>query len=47
VCGPPLIGFLARLTSLPVALGLVPLLVAGVALGTARVTALRPSVAIG
>ena len=44
VCGPPLIGQLASLTSLPVALGLIPVLVTGVALGCARVTALRPTV---
>ncbi|WP_375499168.1 MFS transporter [uncultured Jatrophihabitans sp.] len=41
VCGPPVIGQVASLTSLPVALGLVPLLVAGVAVGCARVVALR------
>ena len=43
VCGPPIIGQLARLASLPVALGLVPLLVAAVAVGCARVTTLRPA----
>ena len=41
VCGPPLIGQLATLTSLPVALGLLPVLVAAVAVGCARVVALR------
>jgi len=34
VCGPPLIGHIASLTSLPLALGLIPLLTALVAVGT-------------
>lgn len=41
VCGPPLIGHLAGITSLPFALGLVPVLTAFIALATRRVTALR------
>lgn len=46
VCGPPLIGQLAALTSLPVALGLLAVLAAAVAVGCARVTALRPRTAL-
>ena len=41
VCGPPLIGHLASLTSLPVALGLLPFLTAFVAVGTLASRALR------
>lgn len=41
VCGPPLIGQLADLTSLPIALGLVPVLTAVIAVSAARSTALR------
>lgn len=41
VCGPPIIGQLAGLTSLPVALGLVPVLTAFIAVASARVVALR------
>lgn len=40
VCGPPIIGQLADLTSLPVALGLVPLLTALVAIAAARMPTL-------
>ena len=40
VCGPPIIGQLADLTSLPVALGLVPLLTALVAAAAARMPTL-------
>ncbi|WP_375483079.1 MFS transporter [uncultured Jatrophihabitans sp.] len=43
VLGPPLIGQLAHLTSLAVALGVIPVLVAGVAVGCAKVAALRPT----
>ncbi len=41
VCGPPLIGRLATLASLPVALGLLPFLTAFVAVGTLLSRALR------
>jgi hypothetical protein len=41
VCGPPLIGHIASLTSLPLALGLIPLLTAFVAVGTLVSPALR------
>jgi MFS family permease len=41
VCGPPLIGRLASLTSLPVALGLLPLLTAFIVAGTALAPALK------
>jgi MFS family permease len=41
VFGPPIIGQLAAATSLPVALGLVPLLTAFIAVATRRVAALR------
>jgi predicted MFS family arabinose efflux permease len=41
VCGPPLIGELAAATSLPVALGLVPVLTAVVAVATALAAPLR------
>jgi len=41
VCGPPLIGHLATLASLPVALGLLPFLTAFVAVGTLASRALR------
>jgi MFS family permease len=41
VCGPPLIGHLAALTSLPMALGLLPLLTAFVAVGALASPALR------
>jgi fucose permease len=41
VCGPPLIGQLANATSLPLALGLVPVLTAVIAVATRHVTALR------
>lgn len=41
VCGPPLIGQLARATSLPVALVVIPVLTAFIALACARVSALR------
>ena len=41
VCGPPLIGHLASLASLPVALGLLPFLTAFVAVGTLVSRALR------
>jgi MFS family permease len=37
VCGPPIIGQLAGVTSLPVALALVPVLTAGIAISTRRV----------
>jgi fucose permease len=42
VCGPPLIGRLAAMVSLPAALGLLPVLTAFVAIGTATACALRP-----
>ena len=41
VCGPPLIGGLASVTSLPTALGLIPVLTALIAVATARAAALR------
>ena len=41
VCGPPLIGALASATSLPLALGVVPVLVAFIALATALTPQLR------
>jgi MFS family permease len=41
VCGPPLIGQLASLSSLSVALGVVPVLMAGIVLATALAPALR------
>jgi MFS family permease len=41
VCGPPLIGQLANAFSLPVALGLIPVLTAVIAVATRRVQALR------
>ncbi|MDP9115886.1 MAG: MFS transporter [Actinomycetota bacterium] len=41
VCGPPLIGRLASLSSLPVALGLLPVLTAFVVVGTSRASALK------
>jgi MFS family permease len=41
VCGPPLIGHLASLASLPMALGLLPFLTAFVAVGTLLSRALR------
>jgi MFS family permease len=41
VCGPPLIGHLASATSLPVALGLIPILTAFVAVGVALSPAFR------
>lgn len=41
VLGPPVIGQLAAATSLPIALGLVPLLCVGIAVGTLRVPAAR------
>jgi MFS family permease len=41
VCGPPLIGQLASLTSLPLALGIIPLLTTGIVLSTALAPALR------
>jgi hypothetical protein len=43
VCGPPLIGRLAALASLPVALGLLPVLTAFIVIGTATVRALKPA----
>jgi MFS family permease len=46
VCGPPLIGGLAKAFSLPVALGLVPVLTAVIAVATRRVTALRAPVPV-
>jgi MFS family permease len=42
VAGPPVIGYLADLTALPVALGLLPVLTAFVAAGTRCAPALRP-----
>ena len=42
VCGPPLIGRLASLTSLPAALGLLPLLTAFIVVGTSLARALKP-----
>ena len=41
VCGPPLIGQLASLTSLPLALGIVPLLTTGIVFSTALTPTLR------
>ncbi|MCU1459307.1 MAG: transporter, partial [Actinomycetia bacterium] len=41
VCGPPIIGHLSELTSLPVALGFVPVLTAFVVVGTRTSVALR------
>jgi hypothetical protein len=41
VLGPPIIGQLANVTSLPAALGLVPLLLAGIAVATRQVSALH------
>jgi MFS family permease len=41
VCGPPVIGQLANATSLPLALGIVPVLTAVIAVATRHVTALR------
>jgi fucose permease len=41
VCGPPFIGRLASLTSLPAALGLLPLLTAFIVVGTSRARALK------
>jgi MFS family permease len=41
VCGPPLIGRLASLSSLPIALGVLPVLTAYVAIGASRSPALR------
>jgi hypothetical protein len=46
VCGPPLIGGLAKAFSLPVALGLVPVLTAVIAVATRRVTALRAPIPV-
>ncbi len=43
VVGPPVIGRLAALTSLPLALGLLPLLGTGVIVGTAMAPALKPA----
>jgi fucose permease len=45
VCGPPVIGQLAQATSLPLALGIVPVLVALIAVGTR--TALRTPTTVG
>ena len=42
VCGPPLIGRLAALASLPAALGLLPVLTAFIVIGTATARALKP-----
>ena len=42
VCGPPLIGHLASLASLPVALALLPVLAAFIVIGTATAPALKP-----
>jgi hypothetical protein len=42
VCGPPLIGRLAALASLPAALGLLPVLTAFIVIGTASARALKP-----
>jgi hypothetical protein len=41
VCGPPLIGHLATLTSLPAALGLLPVLTTFIVIGAATAPALR------
>ena len=41
VCGPPLIGHLASLSSLPTALGLLPVLTAFVVIGLSRTSALK------
>ena len=41
VCGPPLIGQLASVTSLSLALGVIPLLTTGIVLATALAPALR------
>jgi fucose permease len=42
VCGPPLIGRLASLASLPAALGLLPVLTAFIVIGTSTARALKP-----
>jgi hypothetical protein len=42
VCGPPLIGHLAAVASLPAALGLLPVFTAFIAISTATARALRP-----
>jgi fucose permease len=42
VCGPPLIGRLASLSSLPVALGLLPVLTAFIVIGSSLAPALKP-----
>ena len=42
VCGPPLIGRLAALASLPAALGLLPVLTAFIVIGTSTARALKP-----
>jgi len=42
VCGPPLIGRLASLTSLPAALGLLPVLTAFIVIATSTAPALKP-----
>ena len=42
VCGPPLIGRLASLTSLPTALGLLPVLTAFIVIATSTAHALKP-----
>jgi hypothetical protein len=47
VLGPPVIGQLANASSLPVALGLVPLLLAGITVTTRRVKALHQPVLVG
>jgi hypothetical protein len=41
VCGPPLIGQIASLTSLPAALGLLPLLTAFIVVGTSLARSLK------
>jgi hypothetical protein len=43
VCGPPLIGQLASVTSLSLALGVIPVLTTGIVLATALSPALRDS----
>jgi fucose permease len=47
VCGPPLIGEIASATSLPVALGLLPVLTASIVVSTALARALRGDLARG
>ena len=47
VCGPPLIGEIASATSLPVALGLLPVLTASIVVSTALTRALRGDLARG